>query len=381
MSLSLINKSSLSGSSPIFLNNKAVVAYYGPIRQELKKIPELLDFLAEPVVKRDEDTIEWYSSLDGTFLRVHDLPPEEQALAFQKINEKSTLFWEHAERLKESRDIKTKQLGLFMQEAISHLDVCDFFIANGTPTASLWGHTQAESFFYPHGPIAAQVPVVEEPPPPPPPPPPKPKLNISFKKLFLLMATGFICGLAMLLVLSFIFYPEPLFSLNYALGVPGPKSAEIQNYNREMALAKTRIYEEKIKYLDAHKSCLIIPKNDTDNFAYLEGCFRLPEAQFLNSETGGEAKLSFCTESGKAKIQIEENSGAKCQSDAKLSHSNNDLVLESQNEIECGGGKSYPKLSILCQPGVPAGVAAKCNLVEKNWEGKDYQPIPIVPKR
>ncbi|MDR2405532.1 MAG: hypothetical protein LBE27_04080 [Deltaproteobacteria bacterium] len=373
MPRSLINKSSLSGSSPIFLNNKAVVAWYGPIQEELKKSKELKDFLAEPVVLRQEDTIEWYSSLDGTPQRVRDLPPEEEAVAQGEIEYLLGLFKEQAEKFRASQDFQMKQKGIFMLEAVSHQEVLDFFKIANSYTATLWGHSSARSLYYPLGRVA-QEPAEELPPPPP------PKTPISLKKFSLLMATGLITGLALILALGFIFFKEILFSLNYLVHMPGPPSSEILSYNRDMETERAKLYEEKLRYLESHQSCLIIPKDDKAGVNFLKGCWQIPDTEFLNSESGELAKLSFCHSDGKTQLKVQGGS-LSCQADARASLGNGRLTIDSQSELSCGSGKSYPQLSISCEPGAVAGTTAKCSLLEKNWEGKDYSPIPVNPKR
>jgi hypothetical protein len=383
----LIAKSSLSGSSPTLLNNKAVVAWYTPIREELKKTTALQDFLAEPVTKRAEDPIEWYSTLVGEPVNVKYLPPEERELALGRIAGLTAQYRNLAEMLRASPVFQTRQLGIFMLEALAHPEALEYFYADGAVTVAMWGHGRAVSTYLPPPPPGMEVPdlpVTEEPVEALPPPPPVPRgPRISIKKIFLLLATGLITGLFGLFLLTFAFVPHVLFSLNYVFNKPTIDWVAVGKNQGILNAAQADLFQAMQRYLKGRSHCLIVPASGGDDLKFLEGCWKIPDTEFINSQNGGAAQLSFCHQGDKTEIKIADKSAqtGECKASATAIQSSGGLQLEADSELDCGSGQSYPPLSIICEQGKIAGAAANCRVTEKDWKGGYFQEVPIVPQR
>ncbi|MDR2338825.1 MAG: hypothetical protein LBF40_01605 [Deltaproteobacteria bacterium] len=381
MSRNLIDKSSLSGSSPSFMDGKAVVAWYARIRDELAKAKGLADFLAEPVIKRQEDCIEWYTSVEGEPIPVTHLPPDQREAAETTAKEKREAIMAYGGTLRASGDPARRQLGVFMLEAVANPSVFELFGVGNSVVAALWGHDAARSLL-PKGPSPYDAP--PEPEPEPEPVVAKPKgPPLSAKKFFLILATGFITGLVLILVVTFALRPRLLFALNYVFHDPRSELGAVMRDKTKASGAQADLYSERGAYLDRRGSCLIIPKDPAAPYAFAEGCWKVVDQAFLNSETGEPASLSFCYEGGAAEIRIEGQGapGGGCKAPADISSPYGDISVEAKSEASCGDGKSFPALAISCKPGKQAGWVADCVLKEKNWEGADYPDIPITPRK
>jgi hypothetical protein len=357
-----LERSSLTLSAPSFLNGKAVVAWYGHIREDLLKTgPDLANFLAQPLVRRDQGSIDWHAALEGEPVRVSLLPPQEREAAQAKALALRQAILSRAQALSASGSPDDRLLGTFMAEAMAHPEAQELFVVGGSVVSALWGHEAG----------------LPPPPPPPAPPPPPPRRRPpSAKGLLLLTATGVLAGIILVLAAAFLILPEALYPLAYLFGGQGPVAADAA---RE-AQARGDLYDRRLAYLKDRGSCLVIPGGSPGApYAFLEGCWELQGQGFLNSETGEAVKLSFCYKSGTAEIVLKGPGvpGGECKAGAQAALTGRGLSVSSGSEPSCQGGRTFPPISISCEPGKPEGASARCALRERNWEGSDFKDIPV----
>ena len=103
--------------------------------------PEIASLLAEPVVDRANNRIDWYTEGDPDHPPVvlSDLPEEQRQPILAQVHELLKRGWEVAERYAGSAEARRAQLGAMLRAALGTPAETEIFLVEGRPVVIRWG--------------------------------------------------------------------------------------------------------------------------------------------------------------------------------------------------------------------------------------------------
>ncbi len=116
---------------------------YPQLRDMLHRNPRFGDayvlLFAEPVCNTNDNTIDWYSPVQGTPRLLSALPPEEQNVLRDKISSMARELQRFACELKNDPEPSRSVRGAILELALRYPDESSLYVVGGQPVFTCWG--------------------------------------------------------------------------------------------------------------------------------------------------------------------------------------------------------------------------------------------------
>ena len=119
-----------------------VIDCYHQLRDMLRRQfndSEYISLFAEPSPNEGNQSIDWYTPLQGTIRPLSELPPEEQNALRERLNQMAQKLRTFAEELKSSSVHSKIARGNILELALLYPDDGCLFVAGNQPGITCWG--------------------------------------------------------------------------------------------------------------------------------------------------------------------------------------------------------------------------------------------------
>ncbi len=343
---------------------------------------EYVLLFAEPAFNAADNTVDWYSPVQGPIRRLTDLPPEEQNTLRDRLAHMAKELHLFAEELRHAPESAKNTRGNVLELALRYPDESCLYVIGGQPVFTCWGYGPGTPGAEPQDLCrltrltAAQpaAPAPEAPAQPQPaaavPPAPEPPRRSGLGWLWWLVPLLLLLLLLWVLFTSFGAWPALSGNaLFHAPALPfGQADTAALNSRRQANMAleqdiaalRTRLGEHAALCLPEKKGTepskpaktpaqqeeLVIPEK-TDDMAFMLGRWRC-ETGLVNSATNEPIVVEFQFDSKGKGIGMVYEKNDRCQGDAQASLTPEGLHV-TLGVQQCAKGGTYSRQDIDCR--------------------------------
>ena len=384
---------------------------YPQIRDMLRRREGLGDdavlLFAEPEPNAADNSVDWYTPVQGAVQRLTELPEEEQNVLRDKLSRMAEEIRRYADELRQSPDSSKQTRGEILRLALQYPGEEALFVVGGQPVFTCWGYGPGRPGAEPQdlARLTRLAAVTPQPPPPsapvaeestspevpakeePAPPPEKRSGCLLWLPGCLLWLLALLLLLLLLLLLFVGFGGFPAISGYTLFKVPWPapvqEATALRQQNdaldqelaglRRQALAHAQRCEPGPQPAVPDEPVvtdekLVIPEK-TDDMRFLQGRW-LCRTGLVNDQNNEPVVVEFIFDgTGKGEVVLHER-GNRCTGTA---HADKGLGSSLHIEVSpqtCANGDSYSAQVIDCKN---SGQAAQCSGTNKSTKGGSWK--------